>query len=421
MEEKRLQSIGIDLSSEFASVAYLEMGSSLPVSMSVRADDEKYVIPMVLYKKRNMAEWLIGDEALFASENEPQGKENLAEQLFLMYEKKEVTYIEGREYSGEELLKKYIFLLFDKITAITGFSGADRIVFTAEKINAGFVRTIRQVYKELDMNFGRLSLLSHTEAFAVYVLCNKKELWANDVSLFFMDKNKFFCQTMTVRREKNKSTVFVEEEDLSGLAKYTRLTSEKLIQEADEAFLQYLREDYKTHIVSSVFFTGIGFYENWCKKSLAEICRKRKAFKGLNLYSDGAAASVLLEKRADLALYCRGRTLVNIGVVRTENGEEKDYLLSGAGINWTEAGKRAEFLVDHTDCIKLVITSPFYAGRQILEIGLEEFPDRRDKTLFLEINLIYEDENNFEITVADRGFGDFFPSSGKIIKKRISL
>ena len=54
MEEKRLQSIGIDLSSDFASVACLEAGSSLPVSMSVRADDEKYVIPLVLYKKRNM-------------------------------------------------------------------------------------------------------------------------------------------------------------------------------------------------------------------------------------------------------------------------------------------------------------------------------------------------------------------------------
>lgn len=420
MEEKRLQSIGIDLSSDFASVACLEAGSSLPVSMSVRADDEKYVIPLVLYKKRNMTEWLIGDEALSASENESNGRENLAEQLFLMYEKKEVMYIEDKEYSGEELLKKYILLLFDKIAAITGFSEAETIVFTTEKLDAGFVRTIRQIYRELDMD-SRLCLLSHTEAFAAYVLCNKKELWANDVSLFFMDKNKFFCQTMTVRREKNKSTVFVEEEDLSGLAKYTRLTSEKLIQEADEAFLQYLKEDYKTHIVSSVFFTGIGFYENWCKKCLAEICRKRKAFKGLNLYSDGAAASVLLEKRTDLVLYCHGRTLVNIGVVRIENGEEKDYLLSEAGINWTEAEKRAEFLVDSTDCIKLAITSPFYPGRQILEISLEEFPNRRDKTMFLEISLIYENENNFEIAVEDKGFGDFYPSSGKIIKKRISL
>jgi len=420
MEEKRLQSIGIDLSSEFVSVAYLKAGGSLPVSMSVRADDEKYVIPLVLYKKRNMTEWLIGDEALFAAKNEPHGKENLAEQLFLMYEKKEMAYIEGKGYSGEELLKKYILLLFDKITGITGFLEADTVVFTAEKLDAGFVRTIRQVYKELDMG-GRLCLLSHTEAFAAYVLCSKKELWANDVSLFYMDKNRFFCQTLTVRREKSKSTVFVEEEDLSGLAKYARLNSEKLIQEADEAFLQYLREDYKTHIVSSVFFTGIGFYDNWCKKCFAEICRKRKAFKGLNLYSDGAAASVLLERRTDLVLYCRGRTLVNIGVVIIRNGEEKDYLLSEAGVNWTEAGKSAEFLVDHTDCIKLVITSPFYAGRQVLEIGLEEFPDRRDKTMFLEISLIYENENNFEITVEDRGFGDFFPSSGKIIKKRISL
>jgi len=128
-----------------------------------------------------------------------------------------------------------------------------------------------------------------------------------------------------------------------------------------------------------------------------------------------------LEKRTDLALYCRGRTLVNIGVVRIENGEEKDYLLSEAGVNWTQAGKKAEFLVDSTDCIKLVITSPFYSGRQILEIGLEEFPDRRDKTMFLEISLIYENEDNFEIAVEDKGFGDFFPSSKKIIKKRISL
>lgn len=420
MEEKRLQSIGIDLSPDFASVAYLEEGSTLPVSMSVRADDKKYIIPLVLYKKRNMSEWLIGDEALFASENEPNGRENLAGQLFLMYEKKEVAYIEDREYSGEELLKKYILLLFDKIAAITGFLDAETIVFTTEKLDADFVRTIRQIYRELNID-GRLCLLSHTEAFASYVLCNKRELWANDVSLFFMDKHKFFCQTMTVRREKNRSTVFVEEEDLSGLAKYTRLSSEKQIQEADEAFLQYLKEDYRTHIVSSVFFTGIGFYDNWCKKSLAEICKKRKAFKGLNLYSDGAAASVLLEKRTDFTLYCRGRTLINIGIVSVENGEEKDYLLSKAGVNWTQAEKKAEFLVDSTDCINLVITSPFYPGRQILEISLEEFPNRRDKTMFLELSLIYENENNFEVTVEDKGFGDFFPSSGKIIRKRISL
>ena len=421
MEEKKIRSIGIDLSSEFASIAYLEIGSSFPVSMSIIADDEKYVIPMILYKKKNMDEWLIGDEAVFASKNEVYGKENLVEQVFLIYKKGEVKYIEGKEYSGEELLKKYVMLLYNKARHMIGFSETDRVVFTAENLDAGLVYTIRQIYKELEGASGQLSIISHTEAFAYYVVCNKRELWANDVSLFFMDKDKFFCQTMTTRKEKNKSTIFVEEEDLSGLVKYSRLTSEKLIQEADEAFYQYLTEDYKTHIVSSVFFTGVGFYENWCKKSLSEICKKRRAFKGFNLYSDGAAASVLQEGRADFTLYCQNRTLVNIGIVRIENGSEQNYVLSKAGVNWTEAGKRAEFLVDHTDCIKLVITSPFYSGQQILEIGLEDFPDRRDKTLFLEISLAYENENNFEVTVEDKGFGELFKSSGKVIKKRISL
>lgn len=421
MEEKRLQSIGIDLSSDFASIAYLENGGKLPVSMSMSADDGKYVIPMVLYKKRNMEEWLIGDEAIFASENEKDGKDNLVEGVFRIYQKGEVKYIEEKEYTGEELLKKYMAILYEKAKVIIGFSEMKRIVVTAEKTDTRLVDTIRQICNALGIEPEKLRIIGHTESFVYYVLSSKRELWANDVTLFFMDEDRFICQTMTMRKEKHKSTVFVEEEDLSGLVKYSRLKSEKLMQEADELFCEYLREDYKTHIVSSVFLTGIGFYENWYKKSISEICRKRRAFKGFNLYSGGAAASVLQDGRTDLSLYCEGRTLINVGIVIEDHGEEKDYMLSEAGASWTEAGKKAEFIVDDTDVIKLVLTSPFNAGRQILEIGLEDFPKRRDKTLDIEISLSYENADNFEITVEDKGFGDMFESSGRIIKKRISL
>lgn len=421
MEEKKLQSIGIDLSPDFASVAYLEDGSSIPVSMSMSADDGKYVIPMTLYKKRNMEEWLIGDEAVFASEHEKYGKENLVDSVLKIYLKGEVTYIEEKEYTGEELLRKYITVLYEKTRKIIGFSETDRVVITAEKPDAGLVHTLRQVCEGLGIAPERLRITGHTEAFVYYVISNKRELWANDVTLFFMDESRFICQTMTMRKEKNKSTVFVEEEDLSGLVQYSRLKSEKLKQEADEHFCEYLRQDYRTHIVSSVFFTGIGFYENWYKKSIREICRKRRAFKGFNLYADGAAASVLQDDRKDLSLYCEGRTLINVAVVTEENGMEKDYILTEAGTGWTEAAGKAEFIVDDTDNIQLVITSPFSAGRQSIEIGLENFPDRRDKTLCIGVSLVYENEKTFEITVEDKGFGDFFPASNAIIKKRISL
>lgn len=421
MEEKRLQSIGIDLSSDFASIAYLENGSKLPVSMSMSSDDGKYVIPMTLYKKRNMEEWLIGDEAVFASENERDGKENLAEGVFQICQKGEVKYIEEREYTGEELLKKYMEILYEKARTRIGFSETERITVTVEKTDVPLVNMIRRICSALEIKPEKLRIIGHTEAFVFYVLSRKRELWANDVTLFSMDEDRFICQTMTMRKEKHKSTIFVEEEDLSGLVKYSRLKSEKLMQEADEAFCAYLKEDYKTHIVSSVFFTGIGFYENWYKKSISEICRKRRAFKGFNLYADGAAASVLQEGRTDLSLYCEGRTLIHVGIVTEDHGGEKDYMLSEAGRSWTEAGNKAEFLVDDTDVIKLVLTSPFHAGREIVEIGLEDFPDRRDKTLDIEISISYEGRDNFEITVEDKGFGDIFESSGKIIKKRISL
>ena len=251
MEGKKLQSVAFDLSPDFASAAYLEEGERFPITMSMCADDEKYVIPMVLYKKRNIDEWLIGDEAVFASENEASGKENLIENIFQIYAKGEVTYIEEKEYSGEELLKRYIKTLYAKAKSIIEFLETKRTVFTMEKLDARIVSVIRQVCEELGIDKQQLSIIGHAEAFVYYVISSKKELWANDVTLFSMDKTRFFCQTITMRKEKSKSTIFVEEEDLSGLVKYSQIKSEKYMKEADEQFCQYLREDYRTHIVSS--------------------------------------------------------------------------------------------------------------------------------------------------------------------------
>lgn len=416
MEETKLQSIGIDLSQEFASVSYVEMGGKTPVSMSLSADDGKYIVPMVLYKKRNRNEWLIGDEAVFAAQNEV--RENMVKSVFRLYQNQEVKYIEEKEYDGSTLLKRYVEVLYCKAKEVIHFTQAEEVIVTVERPDIRLVHLLREIFCSLGILQDHLKIISHTESFVSYVLCNKKEIWANDVTLFCMDEERFFCQNMTKRREKGKRMIFVEEEDLSALLSMNMLKTDRSKEDADEVFLEYLKEDYKTHIVSSVFFTGIGFYENWYKKSVSEICRRRKAFKGFNLYADGAAASILKVPGQEIVVFCEGKTLLNISV---QINETEEYLLSEAGKSWTAASAKEHFIVDNLKEITFVIASPFHEKKQILTVALEGFPEREEKTMCIGISIMYMDEKCFEIVIEDEGFGEFFPSSGKVIKKRISL
>ena len=419
MEEKIIRSLGIDLSPGFASISYMEEKGSVPVSMSICVDDEKYMIPMLLYKKENTGEWLAGDEAGFAAEN---GRpENLADRIDLLFQQQEVKYIEGKEYSGETLLQEYIRILFRKARERIGFTTVNHIIVTSDSPDIRLKHLVSGLFQTLGFAKEKIHVKTHTETYVSYVLCNKREIWANDVTLFRMDENEFICQNITKRRVKNGLVIFVEEENLTGRISYNMLKTKSGREQADDILLSYLQEDYKTHIVSCVFFTGTGFYDNWYRKSAAEICRRRKAFKGMNLFADGAAVSIQDEEYKDILILCEGKTLLNIGILIEKEGNEEEFSMLRAGQSWTESHNSQELIVDDISHVSLVISSPFQEERQLIEVDFDEFPQRRDKTMCIEVELGYVNEKSFEITISDKGFGPFFASSGKKIRKRISL
>lgn len=420
MMQKKIYAIGIDIYSEFSSISYLESSKEQPVTVGFGEDNGKYVIPMTLYKRKTTGDWLIGDEAVFASEAEDSRGE-LVTSVLELYLKEEKKYVQGEEYEGLELLKIYLQVLYKKVQELLDFTQADTLIVTAEEWNLRFVRDIKDIFEQPETGIGKIRFLNHREAFAYYVLNCKKELRANDVTLFHMDRNHFVCQTFTSRREKEKNTIIVTEEDLTGMISYEMLKNPVSAQVADEKFCRYLVEDYKTRIVSCVLFTGVGFYENWYQKSINEICKKRRAFKGFNLYSEGACISVVPEKNQDTKIYCDGRTWFEIGLYLDEESGQNVYKMSGAAQNWIEAGNSAEFILDDIEWVDLYIRSKFQKEDERLRIELKELPLRKDKTMCVEIGLEYENGNTFILTVKDKGFGDLFPSSGAVMKRKVSL
>ena len=96
-------------------------------------------------------------------------------------------------------------------------------------------------------------------------------------------------------------------------------------------------------------------------------------------------------------------------------------ILASAGSDWYEAKAAASVILDHTNVLEFLVT-PVGSGRQTrLQIQLDEFPARPNKTTKVEIIAAFLSDSKISIRVIDRGFGEFFPSSGQVIRQDFQI
>lgn len=95
--------------------------------------------------------------------------------------------------------------------------------------------------------------------------------------------------------------------------------------------------------------------------------------------------------------------------------------LSNAGTNWYEAGARAEGILDGVKELRFRVNSSISKNSQIITISLAGFPPRPDKTTRVEIILSYRNDRQCVLLIKDLGFGNFFQSSGEMVKKVINI
>ena len=69
--------------------------------------------------------------------------------------------------------------------------------------------------------------------------------------------------------------------------------------------------------------------------------------------------------------------------------------------------------------MNFVISSATGGTTSNYSMDLSSFPKRQNKTTRIEINIYYKEKDRFEISVKDLGFGEFFRSSGRVVKETL--
>lgn len=416
----KVYAMGIDISSDYTQISYACPEEKEPKSLSVKPGEDKYLIPTLMYKIKNVNDWCIGDDAKHRSyENDDESY--VVRDLIERVNHKEAMYLDDVKYTGVDLLKIYFEELLKMAERVGKLDRPGCITVTTRKADKIFMESVYKALEMLGFAENCISVISHTESFIYYTLGQKKELWVNDVALFDFNGEHFSFRKLSIARNKVPNIVTVKEIDYSEEIDMSYLDNDKDKRSADEKFLSIINKEFYKQIISSVFLTGIGFYSDFAENSLVELCSKRRVFKGYNLYVKGACVAAIDKKQPQLSreyiFQCEGRTKVTVGLMIKHNGRNTAVALSKAGTNWYEAGAKAECILDETKSIQLVLSSPYDGCTKNVKVDLASFPDRPSRTTRVGVSLAYINESKCEIVVEDLGFGDFFRATGMIVKE----
>ena len=420
--EAKFISVAIDLCRDYSQMTYCMGNMTEPESVSVISGEQKYLIPTVIGKVNNTDEWCIGDDALYREKhNDAVVSEDILKDILA---EKNIC-IGEEEYSGYEVLKGYFGGLFSILEDNYHISKPDKLMITVEYPDRILVNLIRTVLIDMGFNKDSIKIIGHAESLIYYTVFQKRELWVNDVLVFDFTKHQFLVRRLSTMRARAPQPIVVEEIDLSHKFNISELETEIGKTDLDRKFLEELKALCGKHIISTVYLTGIGFYEKWMRASLDFLCSKRRVFQGYNLFVKGAGYGNLsicgMGNAGDYQFVCAGRTLVDIELEVEKDNKTILVMLSKAGTNWYEAGARAEGILDDTRVIKLKVVSSLSKSSKEVTIDLKNFPQRPNKTTRVEIVLAYRNDRQCIVCVKDMGFGDFFRSSDEIVKKVINI
>lgn len=410
MDNKTPYDVGIDLNDEYAMVSFYQVNMDEPHTVSTIAGSERYKIPTLLAKRKNLGMWYYGEEAQKMAKT---SEVICVDSLLRRAVGEEVIGINQENYDAFELFTLFLRKLMD-LPQKHGMMGNLRyLVLTVERLTKENMDMFYRSASRLGLSFDRFMVIDHKESFYYFSLSQKEQLWLHDVVLFDCDEHSMYSYDLQRDARTKPQVVSIHE-----LGRYT------LGADKDTDFLDMLKKSFEGKIISSVYLLGDGFDGEWMKNSLNYLCKGRRAFLGKNLFSKGACyAASAREMKEEWPFIYMGENEMkfNLSLKVKDHGKMAFYNLISAGRNWFETQGQCELILSETSEIDFWKQLPNSREAKIETIELTDLPKRPKRTTRVRVTAKPVSDDRIEIEIKDLGFGDFFRGTDKVWKYTMSM
>lgn len=423
--------VGFELGNDYSQISYCRQDQSMPDTISLVMGEEQYNIPTVLCRKADTEEsaaWSIGKEAL---KNVKEGNGILIQDLLELAKNKTNVKFGREEFQPEELLKIFVKKALAILSAYVRSEDIEAITFTMKEMDTHRMEVLREAVAHIGARNLGVYFLSHEDCFYQYMIHQPEEMWIHDVLLFDYRKEGIKSYLLQMNRKTSPVACFIEtavfpQMEIPDLSGKSETAKGAFYKQLDSVLLEIARKQCDQKTVTSVFLLGDSFSKEWCRESLKYLCRGRRVFQGNNLFSKGACYGarerILPSTLSTSYVYLSDDKLrANIGMTCDRGQQEIYYPILDAGTNWYEAHKSFDVILVKDNSITLNIVPVDGSKTRLARISLEGLKVRGNKTNRIGLFFYMEDPNAVQIEITDKGFGEFFLSTGQIWKECLPL
>lgn len=418
MESKSIV-IGYDLGHEATQIS-VSRGMEEPESVSITPANGHYLVPTVLCVRNDTKDWLFGEEAVRCAN---RGAGVFVDDLVGKVRRGEEVVIYDTRFTAQALLERFIRKTFTALRQRYLQDNIQKIVVTTREEDMQVERAVLAALEAIGIKQDRVQFQPYIISFMYYSVCQKKELWTNDVALFDFNENGLFYHQLSTSRKYAPITVSSQTADLSDLMDAGMLETMPDNQ-LSYCFRTVTDKVIHRQILSTIYVTGKGFEGNWSDDVLKSLCTGRRVFKGQNLYAKGAAYRALYgnsEQLQDFLFLTDDMIRSTISIRMFKDNRIADYPMVRAGAKWSEVNAKTVGILDDTDEVFFTVFHAVKKETKHVVMSLRNLHRRENKTTRVSIAVTCIDRDTAVLTVKDLGFGQFYPNTYRVWEKVISI
>lgn len=419
--------VGYDLGNYVSQISYGFVDGAEPETLSTVAGGESYNIPTKLAKRFNVNQWFYGKDAVKAAQEE---EGTLVENLLALARRKEPVEIEGSPFDPAAMLALFMKRTMSLLTSVAPIEKIEIFIVTVDSLDRETIDILNRAVAGIGLKTDRIYFQSYMESFYYYIISQPEELWRRQVMLYDFTGDYLKVYRMECNRRTKPVVAFIDEQDYDTMYREEFPEEEEerkgIAERMDARFSGIVQEAEAGRIISAAYLIGEGFRGEWTAEALKLLCRNKRVFQGNNLYSKGACYSALeritpSENGKTHVFLGNDKLKSNIGMRVLRRGEESYLAILDAGINWFEAKKECEFILESQNTVAILVTP--LNGREIKEIILhmDGLIDRPEKTTRVHLKMYMNGEHEACVELTDYGFGELFPGTGQVWKEQFEV
>ncbi len=404
MSQQKLY-VGMDIRNDITQIAVMGPGRIEPDVLTARGGEDGETINIKT------------EVAIPGSEERISG---FVEKIF----KQEPIYADGKESNPVNVLAAFLRKTLSLTKKRYPSESIRKLVVTTEYRDLRFIAIIYRALEKLGITKERAFVADRGQAYVYYVMSQKKELWVNQVGMFDYEKDRLTYYQMKTDRLKRPVLVQVKQKDYSDYAEIFA-SGEQSDEEKASIFEGMVQGAIHGQVITSLYMTGAGFSDEFADGVMKKLCVGRHLFKGDNLYVCGAcymARELGGERKIEEFAYLGEDAVVcNISIQAYTDAKVQEILLVKAGTAWYHIDYELDLIPDGDEEMEITIKNIVTKEKRTCFIPMEGIEGRTERQARVALQIRFAGPERCIITLRDKGFGEFFPSSYRIWEETITL